>query len=185
MSDVNRKWALKLTVLGDSAVGKTSLINKYITDSFTENYSPTLGVNILTKDIRFEENQSEIRLLLWDLAGQEKYELTRKMFFQGCAGALLVYDMTQNSTFERISSKWIKDFRQYGRPDGVYILIGNKLDLKESIKVSSEEGRKLSQEINAAEFIETSAKYGENVEKAFKNLVSIVLGKSGVKIDEL
>ncbi len=185
MSDVNRKWALKLTVLGDPAVGKTSLINKYITDSFTENYSPTLGVNILTKDIRFEENQSEIRLLLWDLAGQEKYELTRKMFFQGCAGALLVYDMTQNSTFERISSKWIKDFRQYGRPDGVYILIGNKLDLKESIKVSSEEGRKLSQEINAAEFIETSAKYGENVEKAFKNLVSIVLGKRGVKIDEL
>ncbi len=185
MSDVNRKWALKLTVLGDSAVGKTSLINKYITDSFTENYSPTLGVNILTKDIRFEENQSEIRLLLWDLAGQEKYELTRKMFFQGCAGALLVYDMTQSSTFERISSKWIKDFRQYGRPDGVYILIGNKLDLKESIKVSTEEGLKLSQEINAAEFIETSAKYGENVEKAFKNLVSIVLGKRGVKIDEL
>jgi len=185
MSDTNRKWALKLTVLGDPAVGKTSLINKYITDSFTENYSPTLGVNILTKDIRFEENNSEIRLLLWDLAGQEKYELTRKMFFQGCAGALLVYDITRYSTFKRILSKWIKDFREYGRPDGVYILIGNKLDLKESIKVSSEEGRKLSQEINAADFIETSAKYGENVEKAFKNLVSVVLGKSGVKIDEL
>lgn len=180
-----KKWALKLTVLGDPAVGKTSLINKYITDSFSSDYQPTLGVNILTKDLQFEENNSEIRLLLWDLAGQEKYELTRKMFFQGSAGSLLVYDKTRSSTFERISSKWLKDFKEYGRPDGVYILVGNKLDLKESTNVSSEEGRKLSQDIDAVEFIETSAKYGENVEKAFKNLVSDVLGKSGVQINEL
>ena len=180
-----KKWTLKLTVLGDSAVGKTSLINKYITDSFSSDYQPTLGVNILTKDLRFEENNYEIRLLLWDLAGQEKYELTRKMFFQGSAGSLLVYDITRSSTFERISSKWLNDFKEYGRPDGVYILIGNKLDLKDIMKVSSEEGRKLSEEINAADFVETSAKYGENVEKAFKNLVSNVLSKSGVQLEKI
>ena len=180
-----KKWALKLTVLGDSAVGKTSLINKYITDSFSSNYQPTLGVNILTKDLRFEANNSEIRLLLWDLAGQDKYELTRKMFFQGSVGSLLIYDKTRYSTFERISSKWLKDFKEYGRPDGVYILIGNKLDLKYTMKISSEEGRKLSEEINAADFIETSAKYGENVEKAFQNLVSSVLSKSGVQLEKI
>ncbi len=178
-----RKWAIKLTVLGDQAVGKTSLIDKYITNSFNQNYQPTLGVNIVTKDIRIQEDNSEIRLLLWDIAGQDKYELTRQMFFQGCAGTLLVYDMTRYSTFQRIASKWLEDFKNYGRLDGVYLLIGNKSDLKDSIKVSSEEGKLFSKKIEAVEFIETSAKYGENVEKAFKTIVSHVLRKSGVKID--
>ncbi len=178
-----RKWAIKLTVLGDPAVGKTSLIDKYITDSFKENYQPTLGVNIVTKDIRIKEDNSEIRLLLWDIAGQDKYELTRQMFFQGCSGTLLVYDMTRYFTFERVKTKWLEDFKNYGRPDGIYMLIGNKSDLKNSIKVSSEEGKSLSEEINAVEFVETSAKYGENVEKAFRTLVSHVLGKLGVNID--
>lgn len=181
--DKKRQWALKLALLGDPAVGKTSLIDKYITDSFNENYQPTLGVNIVTKDIKLEEINSDIRLLLWDIAGQAKYELTRKMFFQGCSGALFVYDKTRYSTFENITSKWLEDFIKFGKPDGVYILIGNKLDLKDSIKVSSEEGKLLSQKINATEFIETSAKYGENVEMAFKKLVLHILKKSGVKFE--
>ncbi len=181
--DKKRQWALKLALLGDPAVGKTSLIDKYITDSFNENYQPTLGVNIVTKDIKLEEINSDIRLLLWDIAGQAKYELTRKMFFQGCSGALFVYDKTRYSTFENITSKWLEDFIKFGKPDGVYLLIGNKLDLKDSIKVSSEDGKLLSQKINATEFIETSAKYGENVEMAFKKLVLHILKKSGVKFE--
>lgn len=181
--DKKRQWALKLALLGDPAVGKTSLIDKYITDSFNENYQPTLGVNIVTKDIKLEEINSDIRLLLWDIAGQAKYELTRKMFFQGCSGALFVYDKTRYSTFENITSKWLEDFIKFGKPDGVYILIGNKFDLKDSIKVSSEEGKLLSKKINATEFIETSAKYGENVEMAFKKLVLHILKKSGVKFE--
>lgn len=184
MGDIEkREWALKLAVLGDPAVGKTSLIDKYITDSFRENYQPTLGVNIVSKDIRIEEINSKIRLLLWDIAGQDKYELTRQNFFQGCVGALLVYDMTRYSTFEQITLKWLEDFKKFSRPDGIYILIGNKSDLKDSIKVSSEEGKLLSQKISSADFIETSAKYGENVEKAFKKLVLHILKKSGVKFE--
>ena len=182
VEDKKREWALKLALLGDPAVGKTSLIDKYITDSFSENYQPTLGVNIVTKDIYLEEINSDIRLLLWDIAGQAKYELTRKMFFQGCSGALFVYDKTRHSTFEHIKMKWLEDFIKYGKPNGVYLLIGNKLDLDDSIKVSSEEGKELSHEIKAAEFIETSAKYGENVEMAFKKLVLHILKKSGSKV---
>jgi len=178
-----KKWAIKLTVLGDAAVGKTSLINKYITNSFKEKYQPTLGVNIVTKDIQIQEDNSEIQFLLWDILGQDKYELTRQMFFQGCAGTLLVYDMTRYSTFERVKTKWIEDFKKYGKPDSVYLLIGNKSDLKDSIKASSEEGKLLADKIEAVEFLETSAKYGENVEKAFRILFSHVLEKSGVKID--
>lgn len=180
----NKEWALKLAILGDPAVGKTSLIDKYITDSFKENYQPTLGVNIVSKDIRIEEINSRIRLLLWDIAGQEKYELTRQNFFQGCVGALLVYDITQYSSFNQIKLKWIEDFKKFSRPDGVYILIGNKSDLKESIKVSYEEGKSLSEEIDAADFIETSAKFGDNVEEAFKKLVIYILKRSGVDFKE-
>lgn len=184
MGDIQRReWALKLAILGDPAVGKTSLIDKYITDSFRENYQPTLGVNIVSKDIRIEEINTKIRLLLWDIAGQEKYELTRQSFFQGCVGALLVYDITRYTTFDQIKLKWLEDFKKFSRPDGIYILIGNKSDLKESIKVSSEEGKILAQNINAAEFIETSAKYGENVENAFKKLVLHILKKSGAKFE--
>ena len=178
-----RKWVLKLTVLGDAAVGKTSLIKKYITGAFEMDYHPTLGVDITLKDIFLETLNSEVRLVLWDIAGQEKYELTRKMFFQGCAGALFVYDKTRYSTFENINARWLEDFKKYGKPDGIYLLLGNKSDLTNSIKVSSEEGESLSKEINALEFIETSAKYGENVEKAFRTLIFSVLKKNGVNID--
>ena len=176
----NREWALKIAILGDPAVGKTSLIEKYITNSFRENYQPTLGVNIISKNIRIEEFNSKIRLLLWDIAGQEKYELTRQSFFQGCVGAFLVYDITRYSTFEQIKIKWLEDFKKFSRFNGVYILIGNKSDLKDSIKVSYDEAKSLSEEINAAEFLETSAKYGENVEEAFKKIVMFILNKNSV-----
>ncbi|MFX1328747.1 MAG: Rab family GTPase [Promethearchaeota archaeon] len=182
LEENKRNWALKLTVLGDAAVGKTSLIRKYVTGTFTQDYQPTLGVDITIKDIILEEINSEVRLIFWDIAGQSKYELTRKMFFQGCAGTLLVYDVTRSSTFESITSKWFDDFKKYGRADGVCLLIGNKIDMNDSIKVQSENGKKLSSELNAADFIETSAKYGENVEKAFKKLVFSVLKNYGVKI---
>jgi Ras-related protein Rab-11A len=174
-----KQWMLKVALLGDPAVGKTSLIENYISHSFKENYQPTLGVNIVTKNVFLEEYNMEIGLLLWDIAGQEKYDLTRKMFFQGCSGALLVYDVTRYSTFQQITTKWLEDFTKFGNSDGVYILIGNKSDLKDSIKVPTQEGEELAQKINAKEFFETSAKLGENVELAFKKLVIHLLKKGG------
>ena len=175
-----RIWAFKLCVLGDPAVGKTSLINRYIEHSFEKDYHPTLGVNTLTKEIKIEEFNAYVRLILWDIAGQDKYELTRQMFFEGCHGSLLIYDITRHSTFDSIKSKWLEDFRNFARPDGVYMLIGNKVDLKDSNTVLSEKGENLAKEIKASDFIETSTKSGNNVESAFKKLVSQVLKKSGL-----
>ncbi|MHA2035653.1 MAG: Rab family GTPase [Promethearchaeota archaeon] len=175
-----KKWALKLAVLGDPAVGKTSLITKYIENRFEKNYQPTLGVNILTKDIILEEINTEVRLILWDIAGQDKYELTRKVFFEGCHGSLLVYDISRSSTFNGIKTKWLEDFKNYARSDGVYVLIGNKVDLKESRAVSFEEGSELANIIDASDFFETSAKFGNNVQDAFKKLAIKVLKKFNV-----
>ena len=166
---------LKLVLLGDSAVGKTSLIDMYAHHQFKEDYKPTLGVNIVVKEL--ESENAQIRLIIWDIAGQEKYDLSRKMFFQGVVGALFIYDTTMEATFKNIESKWVKDLNEYGEQDLAYVLIGNKIDLQDSRVVSTEEGRELAQKINASDFVETSAKYGDNVEDAFKKLVEGVLMK--------
>lgn len=179
MSEDVKEFVFKIVVLGDAAVGKTSLINMYIEQSFSEDYKPTLGANIIRKDVHVDEINASVRLIMWDLAGQEKYNVIRSMYFQGCVGALLVYDVTRHNTFETINSKWLKDFRKYVKKEGTYILIGNKIDLKDERIVSTDDGEKYAKEIDASDFIETSAKYGENVEHAFSNLVNQILKKLG------
>ncbi|MFX1377066.1 MAG: Rab family GTPase [Promethearchaeota archaeon] len=178
---VEKKINLKLALLGDTAVGKTSLINRYTEKGFNDNYQPTLGVNIVIKKLKIEE--IEVQLAIWDIAGQDKYDLTRKMFFEGCAGSLLVYDISRSSTFDRIQSKWLKDFKKFARPDGFYILIGNKVDLKNINAVSTDKGHNLAKKINASDFIETSAKFGDNVETAFRRLVTQALSKFDIKTE--
>ena len=177
------EYILKLVVLGDAAVGKTSLINQYIEHSFKEDYKPTLGVNIVTKDVSLKnKSNAKARLVLWDLAAQEKYDLSRQLFFQGCTGALFVYDMTRPTTKNNIRVKWYEDLLKFAgtkaAKEGMYLLLGNKSDLKDSRRVTKEEGQELCKELNAIEFIETSAKYGDNVEKAFHKLVDTIIDRS-------
>ena len=179
MSDDVKEFVFKIVVLGDAAVGKTSLINQYIEQSFQEDYKPTLGANIIRKDIKIDQINANVRLIMWDLAGQEKYNVIRSMYFQGCVGAMLVYDVTRRATFETIDSKWLRDFNKYVKREGVYLLIGNKIDLNEQRVVNTEEGQDYAKTINAAEFIETSAKEDINVERAFQNLVVQILKNLG------
>lgn len=179
MSDEVKEFVFKIVVLGDAAVGKTSLINQYIERSFEGDYKPTLGANIIRKDVFVEEINASVRLIMWDLAGQEKYNVIRSMYFQGCVGALLVYDVTRHNTFETINSKWLKDFKKYVKKEGTYILIGNKIDLTDQRMISTEDGINFAKKINASDYIETSAKSGENAEKAFENLVHQILKLQG------
>ncbi len=184
MSDESDQWILKLVVLGDHAVGKTSLIGQYIDKSFEEDYRPTIGVNIIKKTINLPKINTDVSLIFWDIAWHQKYEKYRKFYFEGCAGALLVYDVTRNPTFERIKSKWLVDFKNHvGKRKLSYILIGNKIDLADDRVVASEDGKNLANEIGAADFIETSAKVGQNVEIAFVRLVKQVLSHYDVQFD--
>ncbi len=173
---------LKLALLGDAGVGKTSLINMYTEQHFKEDYKPTLGVSITVKEIELENLNTQIRLVLWDIAGQDRYELCRNMFFQGIIGALFVYDTTRHSTFQNIEAKWLKDLNEFGESDPTFVLIGNKIDLKESRIVSTERGMELSKKISAIDFLETSAKYGDNVENTFRKLVDKVLKDKGIEV---
>ncbi|MFW9901784.1 MAG: Rab family GTPase [Candidatus Thorarchaeota archaeon] len=166
---------LKLVLLGDAAVGKTSLINMYAHHRFKEDYKPTLGVSFCIKEMKTERVNDQIRLVIWDIAGQNKYDLSRKMFFHGVLGALLVFDVTRDESFRNIESKWLKDLNEYGEQKLSYVLIGNKSDLENSRTVSTEKGKKLAKKIDASDFVETSAKNGDNVEEAFKILVNNIL----------
>ncbi len=174
-----KEYVFKIVVLGDAAVGKTSLINQYIEKSFKEDYKPTLGANIIRKDVTMPNIKAKVRLILWDLAGQEKYNVIRSMYFQGCVGAMLVFDLTRLSTFEAIESKWLKDFIKYVKKEGSYILIGNKSDLKDQRAISVDDGKKYADTIKACEYVETSAKHNENVEKGFITLVREILKRHG------
>ena len=174
-----REFVFKIVILGNAAVGKTSLINQFIDGSFEEDYKPTLGANIIRKDVNLEN--TKVRLIMWDLAGQEKYRVVRSLYFQGCVGALLCFDLTRFLTFDSISTKWLKDFQKYVKKQGSYVLIGNKNDLKDQRTIPKEKGEELAKRINAS-YIETSAKEGENIEEAFTLLVEQILRNHGVEI---
>ncbi len=182
MTTEEREYVFKITILGDAAVGKTSLINQFVEGAFQEDYKPTLGANIVRKDVNLEDVNAQVRLIMWDLAGQEKYNVIRSMYFQGCVGALVVYDVTRFQTFENVESKWLKDFKKYVKREGAYILIGNKIDLSDQRTVPEEKGKELAEKIQASDYIETSAKFGDNVEMAFKKLVYQILRNYGEKI---
>ncbi|GAB4322303.1 MAG: Rab family GTPase [Promethearchaeota archaeon] len=178
-----KEFVFKLAVIGSYATGKTSLINRYVDQTFKEDYKPTLGASIIAKEVQLASPDGEveylIRLVLWDIAGQEKYESVRSMYFQGCQGAILVYDITRVPTFREIESKWLDDFRTHASPNANFILIGNKTDLENLRNVSTEEGRALAEKIKASAFVETSAKTGENVSFVFERIVRDILRKQG------
>jgi small GTP-binding protein len=161
-------------LLGEANVGKTSLVYRFIENKFRENYKSTLGVNLLKKDFALKEF-GDISAQIWDLGGQESFKSLRKLYLEGANGALVVFDTTKLETFEKLQG-WIQDFK-LARGDEPLLLIGNKIDLKDKIKISDNQARELANAHNM-EYISTSAKTGSNVEDAFMELTRTILNKN-------
>jgi len=178
-----KSFFFKIAILGDAGVGKTSLTNQYCENIFRDDYRATMGVHLIKKEVKLDSINSTVNLIVWDIAGQDAYEKTRIKYYDGCSGALLVYDITRYNTFNSIEQKWINDFSKHVKSNIPYVLIGNKIDLEQERGVFSEDASKLARKINAADFIETSAKLGENVEKAFLKLVQQILSNHGIKYE--
>lgn len=154
-------------------VGKTSLINRFVTGSFKREYKATIGVDIFTKQLSIMNQM--INLQIWDIAGQTSFRKFRERFFQGSKGALLVFDLTTQKSLDNLHLSWIRDIKAI-TGDIPLVLIGNKVDLKDSIVIKPDFLSKFldnNQEVLA--HFNTSALTGENVELAFNKLVHYII----------
>jgi small GTP-binding protein len=157
--------------IGDPAVGKTSIVARHTSSSFRENYIPSLGANITSNDYLIDNYA--VTLLIWDIAGQEIFSRVREKYYGGAKAAFVVYDVSRTETLKG-AKVWVNDVKKFVGNDLPVIVIGNKIDLQR--KVSREEGEQFADTLGA-KFIETSAKTGENIPEAFREVASILIDK--------
>lgn len=151
-------------MFGAGGTGKTSLILRYVKDYFSNDLKKTIGSNFLIQDTMVDEKK--VRLIIWDIGGQAQFSRLRTVYFKGSNGAIGVYDVTSTQTLLKIPG-WISSIKKTVKKSIPMILIGNKIDLER--EVEEEEALDLADRLDL-DYLETSAKTGENVETAFKNI---------------
>lgn len=177
------EFTYKIAVCGDPACGKTSSILRFTDNAFRRTYLPTMGVNITKKLIKIDNK--DVGLVLWDIAGQAKFERMRKYFYEGTKAALLLFDLTRPDTLNSIPA-WYNDVLKY-MPDKkkiMAILCGNKNDLVDHRKVTQEQALEVAEKYNL-DYLETSALTGENINDSFINLCKKLLDISQHKKPEV
>ena len=178
---------IKFLVLGESTIGKSCLIERYINNTFKENYIATIGMDIRQK--RLDINNIDVFLTINDTAGQERFRSLTKMVYKNTDGILVGFDLTKPKTLEQVEF-WINQIESNKTKDSSIslVLFGNKCDMKEEIQVKEEDIEKIKEKYNLR-YYETSAKDGTNVQNIFEYLAKIVLKSRGflenVNIDEI
>ncbi|UXI20369.1 rhomboid-7 [Sarcoptes scabiei] len=162
----------KLVFLGEQSVGKTSLITRFMYDTFDNTYQATIGIDFLSKTMYLEDRT--VRLQLWDTAGQERFKSLIPSYIRDSTVAVVVYDITNANSFLQ-TSKWIDDVRTERGNNVIIMLVGNKTDLQDKRQISADEGEKKAKELNVM-FIETSAKSGYNVKQLFRRVAAALPG---------
>ena len=169
----------KILLLGDSGVGKSSLLLRYTKNEFNIDMRSTIGVEFGLKFLKVDNFQLKVQI--WDTAGMERYRSITSAYYKGAKGVIIVYDICRQKSFESVD-KWIEDFKSKADEDAVILLIGNKNDLDEKREVSKEEAEIMAKK-NKYAFMETSAKDNNNVNRAFetlfKEIVKIYKEKNG------
>ena len=161
-------YLFKYIIIGDTGVGKSCLLLQFTDKRFQPVHDLTIGVEFGARMISID--QKNIKLQIWDTAGQESFRSITRSYYRGAAGALLVYDITRRETFNHLT-RWLEEARQNANSNMVIMLIGNKSDLDHRRAVSTEEGDRFAKENNLV-FLETSAKSAHNVEEAFVQTAS-------------
>lgn len=170
------EYSFKIIIIGPAAVGKSSLIRRFVENQFTLQYKFTIGVDFMTKIIEYEPNKSA-RLTLWDIGGQDRFKMLRRNFYDGANGALVVFDLSRAQTFSKMK-EWISDMHKLMKIKISFVILGNKVDLLTEIgEVIDQNEPYQYAEKNDSVYIETSAKIGNNVEKAFVELTQRIVQK--------
>ena len=173
MEDDSYEMMVKVVLVGDSGVGKTNIMSKYLKNQFMENSKATVGVEFGSK--LFNHQGHKIKAQIWDTAGQEKYKAITGAYYKGSKGAFIVYDITRKDTFASIE-RWVNDLKATSDPKLTIILIGNKNDLDDKREVSKDQGEEKAKSFGCA-FLETSAFSGDNLDKAFELMVKEIYEK--------
>ena len=171
--DVKNEEFIKIMTLGNTKVGKTNFILKYTEDKFEESHISTIGLDFKIKKV--EINNKHYQLLLFDTAGQERYKSIALNIIKDAHGILLMYDITDKTTFDSIPD-WIQSIKDLKGDDFPLILLGNKIDLEEERNISKEEGQKFADKIGI-QFFETSNKNGINIQEAGLALIKKIIEK--------
>ena len=157
----------KVLLLGDSTVGKTCVLLKYTDKIFQETHMMTIGLDYRLKTMTLQSGK-EVKLQIWDTAGQDRFRSITKNYYKGSHGIILIYDVTSLKTFENVKS-WVSQIHEEISDKVVIYLVGNKIDMDDERKVQTEEGQKLAEELGVP-FVETSAKSGVNIDNIFSDI---------------
>ena len=165
--DIKEEYKLKVVVVGDSGVGKTNLIKRFTSDTFSYDSKATVGVEFISKS--YIINKKVFKIEIWDTAGQERYKAITSAYYKGAKGCLIVYDTTSQTTFHNID-KWMFEIKEKALTNIKVMIVGNKIDLKDKRIIPIEEAMKKSHDLQAP-IMETSALEATNVKEAFYDLI--------------
>lgn len=170
MADYSQKidYVFKVVLIGDSAVGKSQLLNRFARNEFTLDSKATIGVEFQTRTIMVD--QKTVKAQIWDTAGQERYRAVTSAYYRGAVGAMLVYDVTKRQTFDHIA-RWLEELRSHADNNIVIMLIGNKTDLATLRAVPTEDAKEFAEK-EGLFFLETSALEATNVDTAFHTVLT-------------
>ena len=160
---------IKVVLLGETAVGKSSLIARFVNDTFSQNFVPTMAGCYSSKIQEYVEDKKKLKFEIWDTAGQERYRSITKIFYKDASVAILVYDITRKDTFQEIKNYWYKEVRDNSNENIVIAIAGNKIDCYEYEEVNKNEVQEFSDQIGAI-YKGTSAKSGNGVEDLFHKI---------------
>ena len=171
MGDENYDFIFKVLLLGNSDVGKSSLLLRYVDSVWSDTFVPTIGVDFKVKTI--EIGDKKVKMQIWDTAGQERFRTVVSTYFRGAHGIFLIYDITNRDSFKNLEN-WLIEIEKNASENVLKILIGNKNDLEDERDIASDEGKAFANR-NGMQFIETSAKMNTNVNEAFETLGKLMI----------
>ena len=174
--------SFKVVLVGESGVGKTSMITQFIDQIFQEDQQSTTGGTFSTKDVICDGSKI-LRFEIWDTAGQEKYRSLTTMFYKDANAAVMVYDVTRAESFEELKNYWAKQIKENSPVNIILVIAANKSDLIEQEQVDEGEARNFAKELNAI-FISTSAKSSEGINSLFEEIAKKYTGSTDIKIKE-
>ena len=173
MSNSQPDYNFKVLLLGSAAVGKTSLVQRFVHDRFDSSYLMTIGMEPSEKHVDLKDG-TRVALSIWDLAGQDRFRFIRPTFYKGAKAALLVFDLTRSTTLKDIR-KWDKEFLDNCGSKVVKVLVGNKDDLKKEKSISKQECEDMNTKTKSKMYFTTSALSGKHVDEAFLKIAELLV----------